>query len=345
MRGKTFVYGGNRKRQGHVRLFIFTFIALIIIGVSLYTVMDNGKINYVRHYVTVSDLPEALEGFTVLMISDLAGAQFGNKQRVLAEAATKITYHAIVVNGEFTDGNGSADALVQFIAALGTTKPIYFIPGDGDPAYDPNDPADPYAAATRGGAVWLDSTRFMTYKNTKVWFTPEHQLVENNPENQLELYNSEIVNLLKRSSTEQGSRQYAIAQHEIAALQREIEARETIKPGDLLIAVMHRPLDEQRAALITGFYTGGNNFYMGFDAFLSGHYANGSWRLPGLGAVYVKDHGFFPSDYEIYGKNAVLGWTQIISGGLSHSSETPFPKFRLFNTPEITYVTFTRYLY
>ncbi|MDR2505287.1 MAG: metallophosphoesterase [Oscillospiraceae bacterium] len=343
MRRGIFSYGGKKKRR-RGGLFLLACLAFVIVGVSLYTVMDNGKIDFVRHYVTVSDLPESLEGFTVLMISDLAGGTFGSKQRVLAEAAKKASYNAIVVNGDFTDKNGRADALVQLIAALNTTKPIFLIPGDGDPPYNPNAPADPYTAAVSAGAIWLDSSRSVTVRNAQVWFVPEHQLIENNPTTQLELYNNEIANLIKRSSTDEGGRQYAIAQHEIAALGREIEARETIKTDDLQIVVMHNPLDEARAALITSFSVSGDSFYTGIDAFLAGHYAGGSWRLPWLSAIYVNGHGFFPKDGEIYGKNAVLGWTQIISGGLGPASDSPFPAFRLFNTPEITYVTFTRYL-
>ena len=338
------LYGVGRKRRPRWLAYVLCALGFIVAGVSLFTVIDNSRVNSVRLYVTVSNLPESLEGFTVLMVSDLKGIRFFNAQRALAEAARRFTYHAVVVNGDFTDKRGKADGLVELINALGLAKPIYVINGDADPAYNPYDPLDPYTAVEKAGAIWLDATTPFTYKNNTVWFTPERQLIQNRPDAQLELYNIEMSSLRRHAGTSEGSRSLAIAEREVAALTREIDARGRIQPNDLHIIIAHVPLAGERASLVAGFATGTDTFYSGIDAFLAGHYSRGSWRLPYIGAIYARGIGFFPKDGAIYGLGGVYGWPQVISGGLGPASDAPFPPFRLFNTPEVTFVTFTRYI-
>ena len=75
---------------------------------------------------------------------------------------------------------------------------------------------------------------------------------------------------------------------------------------------------------------------------LAGHYNGGQWRLPGIGAVYVPELGWFPADDEIRGLSFPAGIPQYISPGLGSDPHYPYQPGRLFNSPTLTLITLTR---
>ena len=72
---------------------------------------------------------------------------------------------------------------------------------------------------------------------------------------------------------------------------------------------------------------------------LAGHYTGGQWRMPWGGALYVPEYGWFPDDSLILGLDYLNGITQYTTSGLAASDYYPWQPFRLFNQPEIAYVT------
>jgi predicted MPP superfamily phosphohydrolase len=312
----------------------------VIIGSALYSALDNGRVMVRRERVSISNLPPALEGFTILQVSDLSGTRFGPLQKTIRQTVGNLTYNVVCITGDSIGSAGDPAPFWELIGAFDPSKPVYFIRGDADPAYDPENPNDPYEGAMKLGARWLDATSSMVVKNQTIWLTPEGQLIENTPADALAAYRAEISNLRSRAHASSDYKAIAIAERNAAALEREIAARASISADDLHIAVMHKPLEEARAELINAWSASGDIFYRSIDAFIAGHLAGGQWRLPWLGALYVPDKGFLPEGVE--GKILVSGWQQVISAGLGSSSDTPFPKFRLFNTPELTLITFTR---
>lgn len=79
---------------------------------------------------------------------------------------------------------------------------------------------------------------------------------------------------------------------------------------------------------------------------LSGGYCAGQWRIPGVGAVYVPELGFFPEDAAITGMSYIAGMWQHISPGLGPGTEYPwFMPMRLFNSPGATMLVFTATLH
>ena len=74
---------------------------------------------------------------------------------------------------------------------------------------------------------------------------------------------------------------------------------------------------------------------------LAGHYCGGQWRLPGKGAIYVPEYGWFPEDRLIQGLDYLSGLPQYISPGLGASDYYPWQRGRVFNSPVVTLITLT----
>ncbi|MDR0396368.1 MAG: metallophosphoesterase [Oscillospiraceae bacterium] len=337
------VYSGSRRRGFSARWLFAFLIPAMIIAAAAYTVYDNGRVILTTVRVTVSNLPAALEGFTILQASDLSGARFGSNQRLVGDLAAKTNCDAVVITGDFTAPDGDTLPFFELITALSrnaSSAPVFVIPGDADPAPDGETLNDWLTGARRLGARLLDSTVSITKRGQTVWLTPESMLLEPEPEDALAMYRAEIADMQARGYDRSIHAVLENAQRAADALERETAVRPTIQPADLHIVVSHRPVDEARASLINAWASSGNEFYRSIDAYIAGHLAGGQWRLPYVGAIYSPGYGFFPRGID--GFMYVDGLAQTISSGLGRSSDTPYPWFRLFNPPELTRVIFTR---
>ena len=75
------------------------------------------------------------------------------------------------------------------------------------------------------------------------------------------------------------------------------------------------------------------------DLLTAGGTCGGLWRLPGIGGVYYQS--WFPEDTLTRGYAYTGPLLRYVTPGLSADKNTPLPSFRLFNTPEISLLTFT----
>ena len=119
-------------------------------------------------------------------------------------------------------------------------------------------------------------------------------------------------------------------------MQRIREKIAAMKEKDLQVAVSHMPLTKESLAESRA-WAASKVFSMNrVSLILSGGYCAGQWRIPGIGAVYVPELGFFPADEKITGMSYLAGVWQHISPGLGASPDYPFMPMRLFNTPGAT---------
>ena len=76
---------------------------------------------------------------------------------------------------------------------------------------------------------------------------------------------------------------------------------------------------------------------------VTGGYCGGQWRIPGMGALYVPELGWFPEDSQVQGLNFFGGIWQYISPGLGKGLIYPWwMGFRLFNSPAVTTITLSK---
>ena len=79
------------------------------------------------------------------------------------------------------------------------------------------------------------------------------------------------------------------------------------------------------------------------DLIVTGGYCGGQWRIPGVGALYVPELGWFPGDSQVQGLNFFGGIWQYVSPGLGKGLIYPWwMSFRLFNSPAVTTITLSK---
>ena len=118
-----------------------------------------------------------------------------------------------------------------------------------------------------------------------------------------------------------------------------------IASTDLHIALAHEPPSEE-FLYTSGAHETEERYLSTPDLVLAGHYCNGVWRIPFIGALYVPDStlprgGWFPEQTRICGLSGVDETQMYITGGMSSSASVPLMPFRLFNGPQISVLTLT----
>lgn len=337
-------------------LILLAALALMAVGVML----NNSNLSITEQTVTVVGLPEDMEGYRIVVLSDMNGRRFGDSQSLLLRTLNGIKYDAIFCLGDMVGKSGNAQPFWEFLEGLKRPEKVYFICGDSDPG-----PYLPSARGTEGmlsqliledwilgaierGANYVDAPISIPVKKSTLWLSPATML------------NLETISTLAawQDQTEQeedGVRSgitddythLPITTYRSRLAQKLYDAQRTMTASDIHISLSHEIPSE---AFI---YTSEDHksdttehFLASPDLILAGHYCGGVWRLPVFGAFYVPDKtlprgGWFPDQQRVSGLSEV-GETQIyITRGLSTSGSVPLMPFRLFNSPEISVVTLT----
>lgn len=319
------------RKRPPIGRWLLLALAVLVIVVGVYAVFDNGRIQVKTQRVLVPNLPSALEGFTVLHASDLDGRRFGPTQKQIANAVKEKRYHAVCLTGDMVGPNADPYPLLEFLQAVDSTKPVFFIAGDSDPLAVGGQAAGYHTVlanwvldAQGRGAVFLGAPQAVTVGSATVWFSDASQL-SLDLDVALEAYEAAAT---------------PISQYYAQVVRDTIAARAQMRDTDLHIALTHKPIS---ASMINTMRSasgeGGEEFVRSVDLILAGSTAGGQWVLPFAGPVWAD--GWFPEKSAVEGYHYTGGLLQYISGGLGTSAESPLPKFRLFNTPEITLITFT----
>lgn len=329
MGSRASVFAPRKKR--HFWRWIALVLALIIAAVGVYTAFDNGRVMVKTQRVLVANLPDALEGFTVLHISDLNGKRFGPAQKQLRNALKEKRYHAVCLTGDMVGPNEDSYPLQELLLALDTTRPVFFIAGDSDPVpvggqdagfYSPL--ADWVLALQARGATFLGAPASMSVGNTKVWFTDVAQLALD----------------LDGAAAAYAGATTTVSQYYAQVIEDTQMARTQMRESDLHIALSHEPVSESMInTMRSASGMAGDVFVRSVNLILAGGTAGGQWRLPLIGPVWMD--GWFPAERDVEGYHHTGALLQYISGGLGTSAKAPLPDFRLFNTPEVTLITFT----
>ena len=338
-------------------LILLAALALMAVGVML----NNSNLSITEQTVTVVGLPEDMEGYRIVVLSDMNGRRFGDSQSLLLRTLNGIKYDAIFCLGDMVGKSGNAQPFWEFLEGLKHPDKVYFICGDSDPG-----PYLPSARGTEGvlsqliledwilgaierGANYVDAPISIPVKKSTLWISPATML------------NLETISTLAawQDQTEQeedGVRSgitddythLPITTYRSKQAQKLYDAQRTMAASDIHISLAHEIPSE--AYIYTSedhkSDTEHEHFLASPDLILAGHYCGGVWRLPLFGAFYVPDQtlprgGWFPDQQRIGGLSEV-GEAQIyITRGLSTSGSVPLMPFRLFNPPEISVITLT----
>ena len=341
----------NKKPHHILRKLLIAILAIVLLG-FLVNVVYNYNLVYIRQQITVANLPDDLEQFSILHLSDLNGRK-GMGKRISRVLGSRI-YSCVVMTGDMIGRDGDIEGLLEVVEALPKNIPILMIPGDMDPDYlDPMGHAGltPYAdwaeKLIKAGVTILDEPYLMTRgrnDRSRIWFIPE-ELYSMDLKGLETTYAGVLSRLPEGSLTADQAAQKRVAEYQIARARRIQETVRTIGADDIQVAVAHYPLTESLTETLIGWKETTETFSLRrVSLIMAGHYCAGQWRIPGAGALYVPELGWFPDDELIVGRHYIGRIPQYISPGLGASGSYPYMPFRLFNNPSVSSLELTQKL-
>ena len=331
--------------------FIILLLSVIVVTVAVLNVISNSRVSLAKQSVTVSNLPGGFENFRILHISDLHGLYFGPHQEQVQAAIASAQYDIVCVTGDITGKDGDMGAFSELLRLFGN-KPVYFIPGDEDPAalitapHAGNSPlADYIQEAQSQGAIYLDAPVRIDRGKGTLWLCPAW-VYTLNYDGALSAYQTRLSQVEEMEASPERDAALAAVQYQLDQLDRIRQAwRETLE-SHVHVGMTHVPLDDTvLSALRDWTATDNDSHIVSIALVLAGHTVAGQWRMPGVGAVRAPGSSevgaWFPQDQKVTGLSTTHGISQYISPGLGTSAAIGLPPIRLFNTPTITVITLT----
>lgn len=352
-RKNQYIFAGEQPRSPGKRfaLGVLSVLVVAVLAVVISNFTLNNQVNLNRVSITVQNLPEDLENWSILHISDLHGQEIGSSQSAIRKALSGVSYSSVVFTGDMIGPDGDVQPLLDVVALLAADKPKFLIPGDEDPsiyvstAHDSLSVYAPWAQAVMdAGVTILDEPVSVLRGKSTIWFVPEY-LYSLDLDGMAAAYQKQLDDLNALGSlTPDESARKRLAEHHLARVERIRLAMDTMTEKDIQVALTHAPLTRDYVYTMMQWVDKAEVVSLrNVAVVLAGHYTGGQWRLPWGGALYVPDYGWFPADSLIMGKDYINGIPQYITSGLAASGAYPWQPFRLFNQPEIAYVTLTRY--
>ncbi len=338
---------------GRLRFSTFIIAAALILVLTL-TFFNNTNIQVQNVTVSIAGLSTDLEGYTICLLSDLHGREFGTRQATLLRAVNGENYDMMILAGDMVGKGGNAQPLYDLIDGLSGNKPVYFVAGDSDPGPLRELPnvvegtleefvlEEWILGAMDRGAVYLDAPESITVDDSVIWLTPESMLnVESSSavsvlNQQARLETNEVLEDKQAAYNALPFTSYR--QQNMLELQTDILQ---MKTQDLHISVGHIP--PYSAPRVSD---GTDGYLPTVDLILAGHYCGGVWKLPLLGAIYIPSvesprHGWFPLQNEVEGLRTLGSANMYVSGGLGVTDQVYLPDFRLNNQPKVTLLHLT----
>ena len=336
-------------------LFLLGIIMLLAVGV----IMDNSNLNVVNQSVTIVGLPEALENYRIIVLSDLNGRRFGDSQSQLLRYVNNAGYDAIFCVGDMVGKSGNPEPFYEFLEGLRRPERVYFICGDSDPGPFVQTPRkitgtlseiileDWILGAIQRGANYVDGPMRIPLKNARLWVSPATML------------NLETVSTVEywKDQTEQEEdgvmsgvqadyNTLPKTDYRYQQMQKLYNAEREMQSTDMHITLAHEPPAEDFIYTSETHKAGQDRYIITPELVLAGHYCNGVWRIPFFGALFVPDYtlprgGWFPEQSKICGLSSVDETQMYITGGLGVNGAVRLMPFRLFNGPQISVLTLT----
>ncbi len=349
-----YVFAPDRKRfkrPHRIRRAILVLIPLLILAVAITNFTVSNRVRVEEEKITILNLPVDLEEYSILHISDLHGARYGEKQKAIQTALGGIRYSCVIMTGDMLGDNGEIEPLLELLALMPEDTPKYLIPGDTDGGIidsDAHGTLSPYTEwalqLQAAGVKLLDRPMSETRGKGTIRFVPEEiymldlDMTENVYKKQLE----ELIGRATSLTANEAARIRALEYH----LERTEEIRKEkaeFKPEDIQIVLTHSPLTEEYVKGMLSWTEKDSYFSIRYaNLILAGHYNGGQWRLPGIGAIYVPELGWFPPDSQVQKLSYLENIPQYISPGLGSDPHYSYQPGRLYNPPVITKITLTR---
>ena len=338
--------------HGHkVRNTILLILPILILAVWVLNITVSRRVTLEELRLTVLNLPDDLESYSILHLSDLHGARYGEKQKAFATALGTTRYSCVVMTGDMLGKDGDVEPLLELVALMPPDTPKFLIPGDTDGSLTESKAhsslsvyADWAEKLTAAGVQILDVPVLVTREKGRIWFVPE-ELYAMDLESTQKIFQKQIRDLNDRATSltaDDAARMRAL-EYEVKRIDTLKEMRKEFLPTDIQVVLTHTPLTREYVHDLVSWGEKEYPFSMRYAGLiLAGHYNGGQWRLPFVGASYVPELGWFPEDSLVQGLSYLEGIPQYVSPGLGSDPHYEYQPGRVFNPPVMTRIVLTR---
>ncbi len=121
-------------KKYNIMLIILFLISLV--GVVIYNVYDNNRVVLVKEEISIKDLPESFEGFTILQLSDLHEKRFGENQKDLINMINNLNYDMIAITGDMYSINSKDDKpFLELLDGIKNKEYMFYVSGNHGPKF------------------------------------------------------------------------------------------------------------------------------------------------------------------------------------------------------------------
>ena len=355
------------RRRGALRLFgreiHLSFWPVFLVGIALLlalmVLLQGNSLTVDEQEVTMVGLPEELEGYRILLLSDLNGRRFGDEQATILREIGTLDYDAVFIVGDMVGRGGDPEPFYELLEGLPSSRPVYFIAGDSDPqpvldttrditgTVEQMVLADWILGAIERGATYVDAPVELEVGNASIWISPADmlnlnasELADTCEEQMLQEQEGTVLGLQSDHDT------LPSTTYRYERAQRLLQAVNSMTATDVHISLAHEPPSDEFLSASATHASSGEKYLTQPSLVLAGHYCGGVWRLPGLGAFYIPSstadrHGWFPAQEDVQGLSTAGGTQLYITAGLSTTDSAPLMFFRFLNRPQISIIELT----
>ena len=355
------------RRRGALRLFgreiHLSFWPVFLVGIALLlalmVLLQGNSLTVDEQEVTMVGLPEELEGYRILLLSDLNGRRFGDEQATILREIGTLDYDAVFIVGDMVGRGGDPEPFYELLEGLPSSRPVYFIAGDSDPqpvldttrditgTVEQMVLADWILGAIERGATYVDAPVELEVGNASIWISPADmlnlnasELADTCEEQMLQEQEGTVLGLQSDHDT------LPSTTYRYERAQRLLQAVNSMTATDVHISLAHEPPSDEFLSASATHASSGEKYLTQPSLVLAGHYCGGVWRLPGLGAFYIPSstadrHGWFPAQEDVQGLSSAGGTQMYITAGLSTTGSAPLMFFRFLDRPQISIIELT----
>ena len=120
----------GKKHRGRGCLTALIILALIAAAAAFLIKDSREDLEISRYEVASQKLPESFDGFKIVQLSDLHGAEFGEDGMGLVEKVKELEPDIIALTGDFVTDEGDLAAVEKLAARLVKLCPVYFVSGN-----------------------------------------------------------------------------------------------------------------------------------------------------------------------------------------------------------------------
>lgn len=120
----------GKKHRGRGCLTALIVVALIAAFCAFIIKDSRDELEISRYEVASLKLSESFDGFTIVQLSDLHGAQFGEDGTELVDKVRELAPDIIALTGDFVTDEGDLEAEEKLAPRLTEICPVYFVSGN-----------------------------------------------------------------------------------------------------------------------------------------------------------------------------------------------------------------------